>query len=152
MHRTSRIAITGFALLALGGRPAMAQVAGDTTARAASVKDAELARRQALLASDTVALSRLVAPEFYEISRFGLIRPRSANMREIATGTLHLLTINYDSTMVHVYGDVAVLSAIADNTGTYMGVPFSGKIRYTRVFVWRDDRWQAVVMQQTPMQ
>ncbi len=152
MHRLSHFAAAGFILLGLGTRPARAQAAGDTTARAASVKDAELARRQALLASDTVALSRLVAPEFYEVSRFGQIRPRSANMREIATGALHLLTVNYDSTVVHVYGDVAVLSAIADNTGTYMGMPFSGKIRYTRVFVWRDDRWQAVVMQQTPLQ
>jgi hypothetical protein len=29
--------------------------------------------------------------------------------------------------------------------------PFSGRIRYTRVFVRRDGRWQAVTMQHTPM-
>ena len=128
-----------------------AQRAADNPAREESVRAAETARRDALLAADTVALSRLVATEFYEISRVGLVRPRAANMREIATGTLKLLTVNYDSTIVHVYGDVAVLSATADNTGTFQGMPFSGKIRYTRVFVWRDGRWQAVMMQQTPM-
>jgi len=53
---------------------------------------------------------------------------------------------------VRVYGDVAVLRAIADNTGTMRGFPFSGRIWYTRVFVWRDGRWQAVTMQQTPIQ
>ena len=50
------------------------------------------------------------------------------------------------------YGDVAVLTAIADNTGTFRGIPFSGKIRYMRIFVRRDNRWQAVAMQQTAMQ
>ena len=140
-------------ILLLGVAPtgARAQRPTDGQGREESVRAAELSRRDALLAADTVALSRLVAAEFYEISRVGLVRPRAANMREIATGTLKLLTVSYDSTVVHVYGDVAVLSAIADNTGTFQGIPFSGKIRYTRVFVWRDGRWQAMMMQQTPM-
>jgi hypothetical protein len=30
--------------------------------------------------------------------------------------------------------------------------PFSGKIRYTRIFVRRDGQWRAVAMQQTSMQ
>jgi ketosteroid isomerase-like protein len=111
-----------------------------------------MARRDALLASDTVALSKLVGGEFIEISRLGTIRSRADNMREVASGDLRLLTIKYDSLDVRVYGDVALLTGIADNTGMYRGtVPFSGKIRYTRVFVWRDGRWQAVSMQQTPM-
>jgi len=122
------------------------------SARSESVRATEMARRDALLASDTVALSKLVAGEFIEISRLGTIRSRADNMREVASGDLKLLTIKYDSLDVRVYGDVALLTGIADNTGMYRGtVPFSGKIRYTRVFVWRDGRWQAVSMQQTPM-
>jgi hypothetical protein len=60
--------------------------------------------------------------------------------------------VKYDSLTVRIYGDVAVLRGIADNSGTYRGFPFTGKIRYTRVFVRRDRRWQAVAMQQTTMQ
>jgi ketosteroid isomerase-like protein len=94
----------------------------------------------------------LVAADFIEISRLGTIRSRADNMREVATGDLKLLTIKYDSLDVRIYGDVALLTGIADNTGMYRGtVPFSGKTRYTRVFVWQDGRWQAVSMQQTPM-
>jgi hypothetical protein len=48
-----------------------------------------------------------------------------------------------------VYGDVAILTGVADNTGTARGIPFSGKVRYTRVFVRRNNRWQAVLMQET---
>jgi len=117
-----------------------------------SVRAVEMRRREALLAADTVALSRMLAPDFIEISRLGTVRTRADNVRDIASGALHLTSINYDSLNVRVYGDVAVLTGIADNTGTMRGFPFSGRIRYSRVFVRRDGRWQAVLMQQTPMQ
>lgn len=117
-----------------------------------SVRALEARRREALLAADTVALSKLLAPDFMEISRLGTVRTRVDNIRDLASGTLHLTSITYDSLNVRVYGDVAVLTGIADNTGTMRGFPFSGKIRYTRVFVRRDGRWLAVLMQQTPMQ
>jgi ketosteroid isomerase-like protein len=64
---------------------------------------------------------------------------------------LRLTSVRFDSLNVRIYGDVAVLQGITDNTGTMGGVPFSGRIRYTRVFVRRDGRWQAITMQHTPM-
>jgi len=131
-------------LLVLSSGKAFAQVED-------SVKAVEMNRRQALLAADTVALSRMLAPDFIEISRLGTVRTRADNVRDIASGALHLTSVTYDSLSVRVYGDVAVLTGIADNTGTMRGFPFSGKIRYTRVFVRREGRWQAVLMQQTPM-
>src|SRR4051794_16470616 len=73
-----------------------------------SVRQAESERRQALLSSDTVSLSRLTGREFYEISRFGRVRTRAENMGEIASGALKLLTISYDSLSVRIYGDVAI--------------------------------------------
>ena len=117
-----------------------------------SVRALESQRAQALLKADTVALSRLVADDFVEISRLGTLRTKADNMREIGSGTLKLTSVRYDSLAVRIYGDVAVLQGIADNTGTFRGFPFTGKIRYTRVFVRRAGRWQAVAMQQTSMQ
>jgi uncharacterized protein DUF4440 len=117
-----------------------------------SVRAVELARGRALLQADTVALSRMVAEEFTEVSRLGQLRTRADNIRDIASGVLKLTSVKYDSLRVRIYGDVAVLSGIADNAGTFRGFPFSGKIRYTRIFVRRDGRWQAVAMQQTSMQ
>ena len=86
-----------------------------------------------------------------ELSRLGTIRTRAANIRDVSSRMLHLLTVRYDSLTVRIYGDVTVLQGIADNTGTMGGVPFSGQIRYTRVFVRRDGRWQAITMQHTPI-
>ena len=125
--------------------------AGAQSAVADTIRGLETARADALLHADTAALSRLIAPEFVEISRLGQMRTRDDNIRDIGSGALRLLTVKYDSVSVRVYGDVAVLTAIADNTGLFRGFPFAGKVRYTRVFVRRDGRWQAVLMQQTPM-
>ena len=117
-----------------------------------SVKALETRRGEALLKADTAALSRMMAPEFIEISRLGQVRTGADNLRDIGAGVLKLTSVKYDSVTVRIYGDVAVLRGIADNTGSMRGFPFSGKIRYTRVFVKRDGRWQAVAMQQTVMQ
>jgi len=125
--------------------------AADSAHSAYGVRAAEQARADALLKADTTALSRLVADDFVEISRFGTLRTKADNVRDIASGDLKLLTVKYDSTNVRVYGDVAVLRAIANNTGLFHGQPFAGRIWYTRVFVWKDGRWQAVAMQQTPI-
>ena len=114
-----------------------------------SVRALEAARVQALIHQDTVALSRMLAPEFNEISRLGTIRTRADNIRDIASGMLRLTSIRQDSLTVRVYGDVAVLQGIAYQVGSFGGTPFTGKVRYTRVFVRRDGRWQAVTVQQT---
>jgi ketosteroid isomerase-like protein len=141
------------ALLLLGakaGSLAAAEKPGATSPEAA-VRALESARAQALMQADTTALSRMVADEFVEISRFGLLRTKADNIREIGSGELKLTSVKYDSLTVRIYGDVAVLQGIADNTGAYRGMPFGGKLRYTRVFVRRSGRWQAVAMQHTMM-
>ncbi len=139
-------------LLLLGVHPAFSapEKAGGA-APEDSVRALESARAQALLRADTTALSRLVADEFIEVSRLGQLRTKADNLRDIASGNLRLLTVKYDSLTVRIYGDVAVLHGIADNTGTFRGLPFGGKIRYMRVFVRRDGRWQAVAMQHTAL-
>ena len=116
-----------------------------------SVRALEEARGQALLRGDTVAISRMTASEFNELTRFGTLRSRADNLRDVGSGMLKLTSVKFDSLSVRIYGDVAILQGITDNEGTMGGVAFSGRIRYTRVFVRRDGRWQAVTMQHTPM-
>jgi uncharacterized protein DUF4440 len=149
----SRFAMAVFALL-LGVAPVAAPQSQGTRGSTAedSVRAVEAERGQALLRADTAALSRMVAEEFVEVSRLGTLRSKAANLRDIASGDLKLISVKYDSLQVRIYGEVAVLQGIADNEGTFRGMPFSGRIRYTRVFVRRDGRWQAVAMQQTSMQ
>lgn len=131
--------------------PAAAPAVGNPSPEDA-VRALETARGQALMKADTTALSRMIAEEFVEVSRLGTLRTKADNLREIASGALKLTSVKYDSVSVRIYGEVAVLRGIADNTGTLRGFPFGGKLWYTRIFVRRDGRWQAVAMQHTMMQ
>jgi hypothetical protein len=151
--RLGRQALTG-ALLLLGVQavPLAAQEKAVSASPADSVRALETARGQALMHADTTALSRMTADEFIEVSRLGTLRTKADNLRDISSGALKLTSVKYDSVTVRIYGNVAVLRGIADNTGTLRGFPFAGKLRYTRVFVRRDGRWQAVAMQHTMMQ
>lgn len=139
-------------MVILHGARLGAQEKGAAPSPEAAVRALESARAEALMHADTTALSRMVADEFVEVSRFGTLRTKADNLREIGSGALKLTSVRYDSVTVRVYGDVAVLRGIADNTGTLRGFPFAGKLWYTRVFVRRDGRWQAVAMQHTMMQ
>ncbi len=156
MFRTAaswqRLSRTGVVLLLVHGAALAAQEPARGSPPEDSVRAVELARAQVLLRADTIALSRMVADEFVEVSRLGQLRTKADNIRDIASGELKLTSVKYDSLTVRIYGDVAVLRGIADNTGTFRGFPFSGRIRYTRIFVRRDGRWQAVAMQQTALQ
>jgi ketosteroid isomerase-like protein len=144
--------ISLFVLFCTIGSTLVAQSPASGSTPEDSVRAVELSRAQALLKADTAVLSRMVADEFVEISRLGQLRTKADNIRDIGSGDLHLLSVKYDSLAVRIYGDVAVLRGIADNTGTMRGFPFAGKIRYLRIFVRHDGRWQAVAMQQTPLQ
>jgi hypothetical protein len=137
--------------LSLGFSRAVAAQAIPNPAAEDSIRALETARGDALMRGDTIALSRMTALEFNELTRFGTVRSRAVNLRDVSSGMLRLQTVRYDSLTVRIYGDIAILQGIADNTGTMGGVPFSGRIRYTRVFVRRDGRWQAITMQHTPM-
>jgi ketosteroid isomerase-like protein len=137
------------ALLILGAHSTAAAQAAKAAAIADTIRALEVARGQALMKADTAAIARMTADEFIEVSRLGQLRTKTDNLRDLSSGALKLATVKYDSTTVQVYGNVAILRAIADNTGSFRGFPFAGKIWITRVFVRRDGRWQAVAMQHT---
>lgn len=149
MRNVGNIAVA-LAFYCVQSSHAMAQATASPAAED-SVRALEEARGQALLRGDTVALSRMTAAEFNELTRFGTVRTRADNLRDVSSGMLRLASVRFDSLSVRIYGDIAILQGITDNEGTMGGVAFSGRIRYTRVFVRRDGRWQAVTMQHTPM-
>ena len=42
--------------------------------------------------------------------------------------TLKLTSVKYDSVSVRIYGDIAVLRGIAENTGMLRSFPFAGRL------------------------
>jgi ketosteroid isomerase-like protein len=122
------------------------------TSVADSIRLLEHARAHALLTRDTAALGRMIAPEFTEVARRGTIRTREDNLRDLATDVLRYTSIAFDSLDVRVYGDVAIVRGIATSNRVLNDKPEAWRVRYMRVFVRRNGRWQAVAAQSTPIQ
>jgi ketosteroid isomerase-like protein len=139
--------LTSVCLLSVGSLHAQNSAAPAEEA----IRALEYSRGDALLKADTKALAAMVADDFVEISRLGQLRTKADNIKDIASGDLRLTSVKYEDLTVRVFGDVAILTGVANNTGTARGIPFSGKVRYTRVFLRRDNRWQPILMQQTSM-
>jgi hypothetical protein len=80
--RSCRAGVTiTFLLLGSYGAMLAAQVPATGAPAEDSVRAVEIARGQALLNADTVALYQMVAAEFVEISRLGTRRTRADNNR-----------------------------------------------------------------------
>jgi ketosteroid isomerase-like protein len=117
-----------------------------------SIRLLEQARARALLASDTLALAQMIAPEFTEVARRGTIRTREDNFRDLATDALQYTSLAFDSLEVRVYGEVAIVRGIATSSRVLNDRPETWRVRYTRIFIRRASRWQAVAAQSTPIQ
>jgi hypothetical protein len=100
-NRLAAVVLLPLLLSAHAGRLAAADRSGNVTP-AEAVRGLESARAQALLQADTTALSRMVADEFVEISRFGQLRTKVDNIREIGSGELKLTSVKYDSLTVRI--------------------------------------------------
>jgi ketosteroid isomerase-like protein len=105
----------------------------------------EEAWRNAVLKSDTVAMSSLLADDFIAISPSGTLQSKEqtlANMRARAT---HLTTIEITDRKVRFYGTTALVTSRADVSGSNAGGEFSGSFRYTRVYVRNaQGKWKIV--------
>ena len=108
-------------------------------------------RRQALLQRDIPTLDRLVADDYMETSPNGTIRNKSQNINDLKAGNAKLDYLNFSNLKVRVNGNTAVVTGVVTRKGSVQGKEFSGQARYTRVYVKRDGRWQAVVAHSTPV-
>jgi predicted ABC-type sugar transport system permease subunit len=62
---------------------------------------------------------------------------------------IRLQSNSIDEVAVRFYGNTAVVTGRATPKGTVNGLDFRPSIRYSRVYVKIDGRWQVVMFQQT---
>lgn len=126
-------------LVPLLGRAARA---ADDAAELRRLNDAYL---QAALASDTGRLEPLLADDFTAVLADGSLVSRAEYLRQAAL-PLPLRDFREDGVTVRLYGDAAVLSAVAiarlQNGGW-------ARSRYTDVYVRRGGAWRIVSIQIT---
>jgi hypothetical protein len=74
---------------------------------------------------------------------------KTATLDRMKSSSARLQSNPVDDMVVRVYGNTAVVTARATPTGVRAGQEFRRSVRYTRVWVRRDGRWQIVLFQQT---
>jgi ketosteroid isomerase-like protein len=105
-------------------------------------------RVQAGVRKDVDAVAAATADDYIQIDLDGVVRDKSAAMQRIASSQIQLQSNLLDQMVVRVLGSTAIVTARSTPKGTIDGNEFP-PIRYSRVYVRRDGRWQVVMFQMT---
>ena len=98
---------------------------------------------------DVPFLEKLYAKEFNIIALDGNLVTREADIANFASGDLKPEIVRDEEMKVSVYGDTAIVTGIEHLKGTYKNIPGEFTLRFTNVYVRRDNRWQMVRHQST---
>jgi ketosteroid isomerase-like protein len=116
------------------------------------IVDMERQAKEASLRRDADFSARTLSEDYVAITPLGQVTTKADNVSARRSGQLRYESMNITDMVVRLYGDTAVVTARADVKGHQLGEDFSGPYRYTRVWVRRNGRWQAVSYQATVTQ
>ena len=106
---------------------------------------------EAMTRRDTATLDRLMADDFAAINPLGRELTKAQVVAQITSPDYDLDSIRNEDIRVRVFGDAAVATARAVAKGRYKGQDASGQVRYMRVWIRRQGRWQAVAAHAAPI-
>lgn len=104
----------------------------------------EAALRRAQLAGDVAELDRLLDDELVFTGPDGGLYSKADDLDAYRAGMVSITQLDASDERVQRFGDIAVVSVRMDMSGSFMGAPFSGPFRYTRVWCARPDGWRIV--------
>lgn len=104
---------------------------------------------EAIVANDPEAIERFVADDWIIINADGGIIDKERFLGVIKSAALTHEMMESDDIRVRVYGESAVVTALATSKGKFMGQDFSTRERATDVFVKCDGQWRCVLSQLT---
>ena len=102
--------------------------------------EAEL--RAAQLEADVAALDRLISDNLLFTGPEGSLSTKADDLAAYREGVLRVASHEPEDLRVRRVGtDVAVVALRTQMSGIYRGVPFSGTVRFTRVWAREGGRW-----------
>ncbi len=97
------------------------------------------------------AMDRLLAEDFVGINNLGQELTKAQVLADFSSSDYDIDLLVNEDIRVRVFGNAAVATARGRVKGRYKGRDASGQFRYTRVWIKRHDRWQAVAAQSTSL-
>lgn len=110
----------------------------------ASLHACETALRNAQLASDVIALERLLDDELVFTGPDGAVYGKADDLDAHRRGVVHITRLESSEERIQRFGSIAVVSVRMEMSGTFQGAAFAGPFRYTRVWCARRDGWRIV--------
>jgi ketosteroid isomerase-like protein len=95
------------------------------------------------------ALGRILADDWTAIDGAGLVISKRQLLERVGSGTQLFDWHEFDEFRLRLFGDSAVVTGRLSARGRRAGEEFSFRQRYTRVYVKREEVWQAVATQVT---
>lgn len=102
-----------------------------------------------IVKNDPEAIGRFVTDDWIIINADGGVIDKERFLEVIKSGALTHELMQSEDMRVRVYGDSAVVTALARSKGKFMGQEFTTHERSTDVFVRRDGQWRCVLTQLT---
>ena len=122
--------------------PVVAVAADSPDARALAAIDATW--NDLRLKPDVTGLERLLVDDWLLTHSDGRIQTKSEYLNELRTRTRANQVIRNEDVSVRLYGDAGVVTGVSVQQGVTNGQPFSGRFRFTRVWIRRDGMWRMV--------
>lgn len=109
------------------------------------IDELEEAWRNAVLASDTAAMSTLLADDYTAITANGTLQTKQDWLASLRSGRVRITTLDVSDRKVRFYGNTAVVTSRVEANGTGSEGQVSGSFRYTRVYVRNPQgKWKIV--------
>lgn len=96
------------------------------------------------LASDVGALDRLLAEDWRLTHSDGRVQNKADYLRELSSRSRSNQAIDNEDVEIRSYDGVAVVTGVSVQAGVSGGQPWSGRFRFTRVWIARDEGWVMV--------
>ncbi|MBI3262208.1 MAG: DUF4440 domain-containing protein [Acidobacteria bacterium] len=114
-----------------------------------NVRAMEKQFNEARARADVGVLDRLLADDWTITHGDGTIDTKAKYLADLRSGARKFDFVKQDEFSVRLHGDTAVAAGLTDSKVMYNGQPSGGALRFTRVYVNQNGRWQMIVSHAT---
>lgn len=93
---------------------------------------------------DVAGLERILADDWMLTHSDGRVQYKADYLDELRTSTRRNQGIGNEDVRLRRYGDTVVVTGASVQSGISNGQPWSGRFRFTRVWVQRDGAWKMI--------
>jgi ketosteroid isomerase-like protein len=113
------------------------------------VRAAETLFNEARARADFAVLERLLTDDWTITHSDGSTDTKAKYLADLRSGARKFDFVRQDEFSVRLHGDTAVASGFTNSSVQYNGQPQGGALRFTRIYVNRNGRWQMIVSHAT---